>query len=126
MSAIACCHEGCGASVCFSPEINARLRQTHEWWVCPFGHRQHFTKETDDEERLRHEQEVSARWRRRLTELREEFGTCPFGCGWRSYAGTDRLWLQMFKHFSKAHGNLLPKSMIYHSRRENWPKERAS
>jgi hypothetical protein len=49
---IACCVQGCGASVCFDEAVESRLRRTHESWMCPFGHRQHFVAKTEDEERI--------------------------------------------------------------------------
>jgi len=120
---IACCYEGCGGTVCFTDEIEERLRRTHEFWMCPFGHRQHFSRKTPQEaawevERAQLER-IVAIWRARADDWEVEFGTCPFGCGWRTRSGCDRRWLQMLKHFSKAHGNMLPSRMVWACRSEN-------
>lgn len=100
---IACCYEGCGASVCFTPELESRLRKTHEFWMCPFGHEQHFAKETVQEIELRQARRMRDMWRENYEEAEHEFGTCPFGCGWRSMSGIERRWMSMLRHFEKAH-----------------------
>ncbi len=113
MSAIACCVQGCGAKVCFDEAVEHRLRRTHEWWMCPFGHRQHFITKTDEEVRIeRLERELGYahtardRWRRHHEEQQTVFCTCPF-CGWQSGAGLERRWLSLLRHFDKAHRELL-------------------
>lgn len=108
MSAIACCHKGCGASVCFTPEIEQRLRRTHELWMCPFGHEQHFTTETAAEIRVRQAERARDRWMAHYEDLVDETHRCPFeDCGWRSHAGKARFWRSMLGHFAKAHGDEL-------------------
>jgi hypothetical protein len=102
LSAFACCVEGCGASICFTPELEARLRRTHEFWMCPFGHQQHFTKLTPTEVELREMTRLRDMWRDRYSEAEEDFGTCPF-CDWRSGSGIERRWMSMLRHFEKAH-----------------------
>lgn len=62
----ACCHEGCAHVICFEPEVEARLRRTHEWWACPAGHRQHFAGKTEQERRLERLEAENARLRRAL------------------------------------------------------------
>ena len=104
---IACCVEGCGASVCFTPEVKARLRRTHEWWMCPFGHQQHFTTLTEQEEQTKAAERRARAWQRRYEEMTEAFGTCPF-CGWRSLASYRNRWLFLLKHFTKAHPDIIP------------------
>jgi hypothetical protein len=52
----ACAQEGCGAIICLSPLVEERLRETHESFVCTFGHSQSFNDKTAQEkdlERLR-------------------------------------------------------------------------
>ena len=48
----ACCHDGCAHVICFEPEVEAKLRRTHEWWQCPSGHRQYFSGKTASEKRI--------------------------------------------------------------------------
>jgi hypothetical protein len=107
LTAIACCYEGCGASVCFTPELETRLRKTHEFWMCPFGHSQHFTKLTPQEIELREVRRMRDMWRGKYEETETEFGTCPF-CGFRSFAGIDRRWMFMLKHLHTYHGITAP------------------
>lgn len=126
MTAFGCARRGCGATICLTPEIERRMRRTHESFVCPFGHSQSFSSETDQEAAWRVERQglirARDRWREIAEEREEVFGTCPFGCGWRSRSGMNLRWLQMFKHFTKAHGNMLPTRMVWAARRENQEK----
>jgi hypothetical protein len=110
VSSFACCYQGCSASICFEPEIEQRLRRTHEWWMCPFGHRQHFTDKTWEEQEIerlnrlvRSTESVRDRWRAHAEENESVFGTCPF-CGWRTRSAIDNRWLYMLRHFSRIHG----------------------
>lgn len=48
----ACCKEGCAHVICFEPSVERRLRETHETWQCPAGHRQHFAGKTEQEKRI--------------------------------------------------------------------------
>ena len=99
---IACCYEGCGASVCFEPWLEARLRETHEFWVCPFGHSQHFAKETAKDTEIRFAHQARDRWRSIAEETQETFAQCPF-CDWHSQSGIERRWMAMLRHFAMAH-----------------------
>ena len=107
MSAIACCHEGCGASVCFTPEIERRLRTSHEDWMCPFGHVQFFAAKTDAERRVEQAEQHARVWEGMWGAAEEAFGSCPF-CDWRSYAHHTRRWGFMFRHFVKVHPDIIP------------------
>jgi hypothetical protein len=107
VSSIACCYEGCGASVCFPMEVEQRFRQTHEWWMCPFGHRQHFVSKTDDKRRIEQAERARDDWRRIAEERDAAFGSCPF-CEWRSHAAISNRWLFLLKHFVKVHPNIIP------------------
>jgi hypothetical protein len=100
--AIACCYEGCGASVCFTPELEQRLRSTHEFWMCPFGHEQHFTKETPKDAEIRFARNRAEMWRVRAEEAQETFAQCPF-CDWHSGSGIERRWMSMLRHFAMVH-----------------------
>ena len=120
MSAIACCHEGCGASVCFTPEIEQRLRRTHETWMCPFGHRQSFIQKTDEEKRLAHAEDMKKMWMDLAHNYEKAFGTCPF-CGARSYAHFSRRWMYLLRHMVKAHPDIIPPRALmafYKARKE--------
>jgi hypothetical protein len=113
-----CANEKCYATICLDSTEISRLRQTHETFYCPAGHENYFPGETRAEKKLRIERQRGNDWRDRWSELRTTWGTCPFGCGWVTQAGPDRVWLQMFKHFSKKHGNMLPSRMVWASRPE--------
>jgi hypothetical protein len=102
VSAIACCYEGCGASVCFEPWLETRLRETHEFWMCPFGHEQHFAKETPKDIEIRRITESRDMWRGYYEEANIAFGSCPF-CDWHSGSGMANRWMSMLRHFEKAH-----------------------
>ncbi len=103
MASYACCVQGCGGHVCFSTELEKRLRQTHEYWMCPFGHQQHFATKTDQERLLQAAEDVRDRWRARAEGWEHEFGTCPM-CDWRSRSSLEHRWLSMLRHFAKTHG----------------------
>jgi hypothetical protein len=121
VSAIACCHEGCGASVCFTPELEARLRRTHELWMCPFGHSQQFTKETSKDVEIRLARQSRDMWRGYYEEANGAFAQCPF-CDWRSSSGITNRWMSMLRHFEKTHQAMAegtPMAALYfESRRE--------
>ena len=53
MATYACFQEGCGHRICLDDHVEKRLRRTGEWFVCPAGHRQHFTPgPTADQKRI--------------------------------------------------------------------------
>jgi hypothetical protein len=104
---IACCYEGCGASVCFEPWLETRLRETHEFWMCPFGHEQHFSKETPKDAEIRMARQSRDMWRGHYEDLNETFRSCPF-CDWKSGSGSERRWMSMLKHFSTYHDITAP------------------
>lgn len=111
MSSYACAREGCGATVCFTAELEERLRRTHEWWVCPFGHRQHFSAATAEEIELRNVRRTRDRYIDLWREVEQTFGTCPM-CGWRSRSGIERRWLYLLRHFDKVHRDQLRESSL--------------
>lgn len=49
LNAVTCCHTGCGVQFGIEADYMARLRQTHDGFYCPNGHRQHFNAETEAE-----------------------------------------------------------------------------
>jgi hypothetical protein len=50
-----CCHDGCGISFAMTRDFNRRMRNSHDWWYCPQGHKQHYTG-ASDEQKLRDSQ----------------------------------------------------------------------
>lgn len=64
-----CCREGCAHVICFTPEVEQRLRKTHEFWTCPAGHKQHFAGKTPEEERIDQLEREVARLRNRVRSL---------------------------------------------------------
>lgn len=93
---ISCCYEGCFAVITLHPQEDARLRNSHEWFYCPAGHRQHYSGETAAEKKLKEAlstAEREGRWGREWLErydvlthavdmLARGSRTCPLGCGW--------------------------------------------
>jgi hypothetical protein len=105
----ACCVQGCGGTICFDDALERRLRRTHEEWSCPFGHQQHFTDLTEDQERIERleaqlgrEREWRRDWMDRYERVAELFGTCPV-CGWRTLASPERKPQFMLRHYRKDH-----------------------
>jgi hypothetical protein len=113
MSAVACARRGCSATVCLDDVVEARMRRTHEFFLCPFGHSNYFPKLTDEEERIKRleklldaQRDFTRRASLQRAEVDESFGSCPF-CDWRSHAHHSRKWLSLLRHFDKAHRELL-------------------
>lgn len=111
---LACCHEGCGEIIVVHKAVANRWRETHEWFYCPAGHRQHFTGKTEAE-RVREElQEKIDRLERWLDsaqewheETREEFATCPYPlCPQSDYQYASRQ--NLGRHLAKYHGGSYP------------------
>lgn len=101
--------------MCLAPEVEQRLRRTHETFYCPFGHGQSFTGENETEKLKRRVAMLegrAARWEQMWREVSETFGTCPL-CGWRSLAATQRRWLYMLRHFDRAHSDLTTVSLVW-------------
>lgn len=71
-STFACCHSSCAHVICFEPEVEARLRRTHEFFRCPAGHDQHFGGETAQERTIRELKERVAKLEHTITWQREE------------------------------------------------------
>ena len=44
---MSCCHEGCHVMFAVTKEVESRLRETQEWFQCPFGHQQRFGISTE-------------------------------------------------------------------------------
>lgn len=44
---IECCN--CHVLFAIANETDDRLRESHEWFYCPFGHRQHFSSDSEKE-----------------------------------------------------------------------------
>jgi hypothetical protein len=48
-----CCHEGCMALICLTPEQEQKFRDTHDSFRCPMGHQQGFYGDTPDEKEIK-------------------------------------------------------------------------
>lgn len=55
---LTCCDSNCGISFSVPAWWLKGKRETHAWFFCPNGHRQHFTAETD-EEKMRRERDIA-------------------------------------------------------------------
>jgi hypothetical protein len=55
---LTCCNSDCGISFAVPSWWHKGKRQTHTWFYCPNGHRQHFSAESD-EEKLRRERDIA-------------------------------------------------------------------
>lgn len=97
---VACCHKGCGALVCFPPEVHARLRRTHEWWLCPFGHWQHFTGPTEEQRRIKALERMNEGLNHLCRTLRADAARCPWPACGRQLAHRDGL----VRHLQRVHG----------------------
>lgn|ERR1700674_2979292 len=62
---LTCCHEDCGISFAVPNWWHRGKRESHAWFYCPNGHRQHFAKESDSE-RFRRERDNALQQRARL------------------------------------------------------------
>ena len=88
---ITCCTKGCGGLITFHRQEYDRLKRTHESFSCPYGHRQHFSGQTDDEKRIA-SLEGKLTWEKTkhgftlnsLMALSRGMAVCPLGCGWKS------------------------------------------
>lgn len=100
-----CCVAGCGHSPFpMASQFYERARRTHEFWTCPAGHRQHFTGESEEEERHRKElaskDRIIANWRDRWQESFDLSRTCPWPtCRSFVYSTRD----SMYEHMRRAH-----------------------
>lgn len=110
---IACAREKCSATICLSPEIEQRVRRTHESFLCPFGHSNYFPGKTDEEKRIEQLERSVRRWRELYDEALSEWGRCPVGCGWQSHSGVKMRWMSMLRHLFKSHGNMLPHKLLF-------------
>jgi hypothetical protein len=95
---LSCAREGCYAVITLHPDDEQRLRQTHETFYCPAGHRNYFPGKTDQEKRIEQLERTLASIREDRAEWIHELGTeqdrvrflvrgsqvCPLGCGWHS------------------------------------------
>lgn len=52
MSNIGCAREGCYATICLDAKGEQRLRETHETFYCPAGHKNYFPGKTDEQKRI--------------------------------------------------------------------------
>lgn len=85
-----CYREGCYAVITLHPDDERRLRETHETFYCPAGHKNCFSDETEKERSIRIlEREVECAYkdvdevRARLKLVAKAAQTCPLGCGWQ-------------------------------------------
>lgn len=46
---VTCCYDGCDVSWGMTDAHNSQLRQSHAWFYCPNGHRQHYTGKSDEQ-----------------------------------------------------------------------------
>lgn len=83
----ACPHEGCHAIVCLLPELEERLRRTHESFDCPAGHGMSFKGKTPDQKRIAQLEASLIRWQSdwraivdRLHDAQSRLRVCPL-CG---------------------------------------------
>lgn len=66
-----CC--ACGISFGIPKNLQAQLRQNHEWFYCPMGHQQHYVGKTEEEklrERLVSEENARVRVQAQLDQER--------------------------------------------------------
>ena len=103
---ITCCEPGCGYSP-FPMEqgFYNRAQETHEWWTCPTGHKQHFVGESDKDRQHRLEVERLERriadWEGAYNRVSAESRRCPWPtCRDYVYASRD----SMFEHMRRIHG----------------------
>lgn len=45
-----CCHQGCSVMWAFTTDYYNSVRESHAWWYCPNGHRQHYTADNTAEQ----------------------------------------------------------------------------
>ena len=55
---LTCCQSDCGISFAVPNWWESGKRQTHSWFFCPNGHRQHFSQESDLE-KARRERDIA-------------------------------------------------------------------
>lgn len=80
----ACPTQGCHAIVCLLPELEERLRKTHETFYCPAGHTMSFTGRTPDQKKIDQLEAQVEKWRAnwreqwdRAEEIRVRLRACP-------------------------------------------------
>ena len=119
---ITCCHDECGLSFQVPSWWVKGRRNTHSWWYCPNGHRQHFAAESDAEKYRRErdvarqqvaraEQQAADEHRRaellqkqkRRLEKRAAAGTCP--CCKRTFSN-------MTTHMKKQHPEFVAENVV--------------
>lgn len=110
---LTCCHTDCGISFAVPAWWHKGKRETHAWFHCPNGHRQHFSAESDLEKMRRERdmarqeiarvEQAAAEQRQRAERAEKEAkklkkrassGTCP--CCQRSFSN-------MATHMRKQH-----------------------
>lgn len=57
---VSCCYDGCGITVAMPKDYYRRVCDSHNWWYCLNGHRQHFTGTSDAEKLRRAEAQLTA------------------------------------------------------------------
>lgn len=125
MSAHINCAE-CGIDFCMPTAHHQRLRESHETFYCPNGHRNHYPGKTDKEKRIE-TLERQLKWARdddrrhyeafkdRTHQFAEALRECPAGCGWRSpchirhhynfdFGFEERVRESVALHLSEVHG----------------------
>jgi len=109
----ACPTPGCGHIVCLPPQLEERLRRTHETFFCPAGHKMWFHGKSDlEKSRDSWRRQAQDAWNRirglhqLLDSAREGSRHCPLECGYR----VARVWTQeairerMAGHLVDVHG----------------------
>jgi hypothetical protein len=134
----------CGIQFGVDSDRVARLRETHETFYCPNGHRNHFPGKTKQEKRIEElEKDVKhyERWAQEADDERDKMfafqqdalgalKACPLRCGWRSrkiaslWSGDEayerglfRIQADVIDHLCEEHNLELP------AEAENWLTE---
>lgn len=119
---ITCCQDECGISFAVPEWWHRGKKQTHAWFFCPNGHRQHFVEESAEEKLRRErdralqqiaraEQEADAARKRaeqaerktKKLEKRASAGTCP--CCQRTFGN-------MAKHMKTKHPEFVADNVV--------------
>jgi hypothetical protein len=65
---ITCCHDDCGIAFAVPQWWYKGKQDTHAWFYCPNGHRQHFSQESE-KEKMRRERDIA---RQQLARVEQE------------------------------------------------------
>lgn len=96
-----CATPGCGNVICLTPAMERRLRESHDTFVCPLGHKQSFRGKSDDEKRIDELERDVRWWRATYNEMRCTARTCPWPTC-RTYVYSSREVL--YAHMRREHG----------------------